>query len=147
LQIKESRDPIADALGDLRSVLVKEACTTVSMLAEVLGNSIASLADAFLPVLLKQLPVTILVISEASHHCLRSFLKHVHSVRMIPRILDGCKAKQNGTSSFFSLSAWNPFDIWSVTAAVRSKSIEYLLLILQCWSTAGDFFGGCFGKL
>jgi hypothetical protein len=106
-QIKESKDHIADALGDLRSVLVKEACTTVSMLAEMLGNSLAPLADAWLPVLLRQIPVTILVISEASHHCLRSFFKHVHSARMIPRIVEGCKAKQNGEIWFFHLACVN----------------------------------------
>jgi hypothetical protein len=96
LQVKDSRDAIADALGDLRSVLVKEACSTVTALAEVLGENMAPLADALLPILVKQLPVTILVISEASHNCLLSLFKHIHSARMIPKIIEGCKSKQNG---------------------------------------------------
>jgi hypothetical protein len=91
-------------LGDLRSVLVKEACTTVTALAEVLGDSMAPLVDALLPVLLKQLPVTILVISEASHNCLLSLFKHTHSTRMIPKIVEGCKSKQNGIYIFSCLS-------------------------------------------
>ena len=55
------KTPFADALADLRSTLVREACVTVALLSQHLGNAFAHMAETLIPAILKQLPVTIQV--------------------------------------------------------------------------------------
>lgn len=69
-----ARDALADALGDLRSVLVKEACTAVCTLAQWLGNAFAPVALHLIPVILKQIPVTIQVAFDSHACCAARFL-------------------------------------------------------------------------
>ena len=45
--------------------------------------------------LFKQLPVKIQVISEATTQCLMTLLTYTHNHKLLPRLVEGCKSKQN----------------------------------------------------
>jgi hypothetical protein len=106
--------PFADAIADLRSTLVREACVTVAMLSQTFGNSFAHMAETLIPAILKQLPVTIQVISEASNLSLRALLRHTHSARLLPLLLPSAVSKNKAP-------------------IVRARCIEYILIVLELW--------------
>ena len=107
--------PFADALADLRSTLVREACVTVALLSQHLGNAFAHMAETLIPAILKQIPVTIQVISEASNLSLRALFRHTHSGRLLPLILPWAVSKK-------------------ISPAVRARCIEYVLIVLELWA-------------
>ncbi|EKX48987.1 hypothetical protein GUITHDRAFT_105072 [Guillardia theta CCMP2712] len=111
--VHNARQVLADCIADLRSVLVKEACKTVTLLAESMQQSFAPVAEIMITSCLKQIPVTIQVISEAAFSCLQSIFTHTHSGRLIPKLLEGMKSK---------------------AAGVKAKSLSCILIILQKWA-------------
>jgi hypothetical protein len=59
--LKGLREPLARQLEDRRSTISKQACQTLSTLAEVLGGRFAECLLHFLPVLARVLPITVQV--------------------------------------------------------------------------------------
>ena len=109
------KNPFADAIADLRSTLVREACVTVALLSQTFGNSFAHIAETLIPAILKQIPVTIQVISEASNLSLRALLRHTHSPRLLTVILQSATGKNKAP-------------------IVRARCIEYILVVLELWT-------------
>ena len=70
--------PLADAIADLRSTLVREACATAALLSQIFGKGFAQIAEVLIPPLLKQIPVTIAAISEPSNLSLRAIFRCTH---------------------------------------------------------------------
>ncbi len=75
------RDPFLVQIKDLRSSVVKEACSAIGVLAKQfhlrsnrLPSAWVSLSLAIIGACLKQVPVTIKVISESADTCIRTVL-------------------------------------------------------------------------
>jgi CLIP-associating protein 1/2 len=49
--------PFADAIADLRSTLVREACVTAALLSQTFGTGFAHMAETLVPAMLKQVSV------------------------------------------------------------------------------------------
>ena len=109
------KTPIAEAVADLRSTLVREACATVALLSQTFGNGFASMGEFLIPAILKQIPVTIQVISEAANLSLRALLRHTHSPRLLPTIIQSAVGKGR-------------------SPVLRARCIEYVLVVLELWA-------------
>eukprot|EP01112_Ceratiomyxa_fruticulosa_P003312 TRINITY_DN13685_c0_g1_i1.p1 TRINITY_DN13685_c0_g1~~TRINITY_DN13685_c0_g1_i1.p1 ORF type:complete len:439 (+),score=101.60 TRINITY_DN13685_c0_g1_i1:176-1492(+) len=108
------KEGISVILEDRRSILCKETCATVTRIASHFGLKFEPLATHFIPTLLKNLVVTIKVISESSHACILSLLPIAPS--SLPIILQGITEKH---------------------PVLRSRCAEYLSCLLS--SSPCDF--------
>eukprot|EP01028_Stygiella_incarcerata_P001847 TRINITY_DN13447_c0_g1_i1.p1 TRINITY_DN13447_c0_g1~~TRINITY_DN13447_c0_g1_i1.p1 ORF type:complete len:1399 (-),score=355.11 TRINITY_DN13447_c0_g1_i1:199-4395(-) len=113
--IWDLRDALCAQLQDLRSAVVKEACSTVGTLAETLGAQFEAMADYLIPSLLKLTFVTIHVIAESGNSCLKKIVVASCPLRSIPKFVDGCSSRHN---------------------ALRLRCIECIFLLLEIASQA-----------
>ena len=99
---------------DLRSIVSKEACRTVAILARRLGPAFSHFADLWLPSLLKQVVLKIQVMSSAADRCVRVILSTspIGYPRIMQLIIEQCAAK-------------NPL--------LRKYSFEYICIICAMW--------------
>ena len=108
------RDPIASAISDLRSSIVKEVTYVIIKLACELGTDFEPMAEYYVPSLLKLTYVTILVISESANDCVRRIIEELSIARMLPQFIKMATTDRN--------------------KILRTRCTEYLLLALQMWS-------------
>jgi CLIP-associating protein 1/2 len=108
--IWDLRDALCAQLQDLRSAIVKEACSTVGALSESLGLQFEAMADYLIPSLLKLTFVTIHVIAESGNSCLKKIVVASCPLRSLPKFVDGCSSRHN---------------------ALRLRCIECLFLLLE----------------
>lgn len=82
-------------MTDLRSTVSKEACRTVAILANRMGNAFSPFAEVWLPTLLKVITVKISVISSAADRTARTVIYSLGSgsPRVAPVLLDCCAVK------------------------------------------------------
>ena len=104
--------PLAEMVSDLRSIIVKESCTVLSLLAENFKSNFDSYAVYYLPSLLKQTSVKIKVISDSADQCIQALIKDTQ-FKNIKTIVEGLK---------------NGKDI-----TIRKKSTSYIKLILEVY--------------
>ena len=143
------RDPVADAINDLRSSIVKAACIMVSTLSRHLGDAFEPFAAHYVPsplnlalvlsavwnwspalyietadpeaACLEQVPIlwtktiiTIQVIAESSHECVRDVLHNTQCPKLLRSAIEIGTADRD--------------------ARLRAKAMEYLAVMLQRWS-------------
>ena len=106
--------PLADAIADLRSTLVREACATAALLSQIFGKGFAQIAEVLIPPLLKQIPVTIAAISEPSNLSLRAIFRCTHHARLLPLILSSIGKNKS--------------------AVLRTRCIECVQVVVQTWA-------------
>jgi CLIP-associating protein 1/2 len=94
----------------LRSILVKEACNVLCLLAEKLKESFEPFCSLYIGILLKQVVVKIKVISETSDQCIKTLITCCH-LKSSKKIVEGCKDAHSGV--------------------LRRHCIVYLHLVLQ----------------
>lgn len=120
------KDPILVQLKDLRSAIVREACTTVSEVAFSFKrhgsqkNHIAfiSLATSMVDVCLKQAVVTIKVISKSAQECIKNIVESSDpygSPQLLLRFVKGSQEK---------------------SSIVRHVSVEYIAIAINCWPSS-----------
>ena len=82
-------------LHDLRSAIMKEACVTVNVFAEALGEHFEPFLCKYIngAVLLKLLNSGNKLIAETANQCIVNLLFTVQSARVIPKLLDEMKSK------------------------------------------------------
>ena len=102
---------------DLRSAIMKEACVTVNVLAETLGDHFETYLSRYVngAVLLTLLNSGNKLIAETANQCVVNLLFTVHSARVIPKLLEEMKSK-------------NPL--------VRTRLVHYLSVILTQYRPA-----------
>jgi len=115
-QCRSHIDILVAQVSDLRSVLSKEACRTVAILALRMGPAFAALADHFVPALLKLTVVKIKTMSSAADRCIRIIISV--SSGGSPRLI----------SVFTEHSQ-------SKSPLLRKVSYEYLCLLAALWNT------------
>lgn len=82
------RDPIADALNDLRSAIVKEACAAVSAISRALGDAFEPFAAQYVPILWTKTIITIQVIAESSHACVIDIVNNTQCPKLLRNVIE-----------------------------------------------------------
>ncbi|URD77432.1 HEAT repeat family protein [Musa troglodytarum] len=114
--LKQLVTPLSTQLLDRRSSIVKQACHLLSLLSKELLGDFEACAEMFIPVLLKLVVITVLVIAESADTCIKSILRNCKVARILPRIADTAKNDKS--------------------AVLRARCCDYALLVLEYWADA-----------
>lgn len=113
-EMEKFKRGIAVQLADLRSQVVKQACSLLVVLAEAMSDDFEDHLAYFLPTLFNGLFVTIKILSESCNQCITALLLRTHSPKSISPLLAGG---------------------FGIHAIVRRRCSEYLAVFFeQCQS-------------
>ncbi|KAI5395324.1 CLIP-associated protein isoform X1 [Lathyrus oleraceus] len=116
--LKQLVGPLSTQLSDRRSTIVKQACHLLCFLSKDLLGDFEACAETFIPVLLKLVVITVLVIAESADNCIKTMLRNCKVARVLPRIVDCAKNDRS--------------------AILRARCCDYALLILEHWPDAPE---------
>ncbi|KAH1136681.1 hypothetical protein AAZX31_10G040600 [Glycine max] len=116
--LKQLVGPLSTQLSDRRSSIVKQACHLLCFLSKDFLGDFEACAELFIPVLLKLVVITVLVIAESADNCIKMMLHNCKVARVLPRIADCAKNDRN--------------------AVLRARCCDYALLILEHWPDAAE---------
>ncbi|XP_042390440.1 CLIP-associated protein-like isoform X5 [Zingiber officinale] len=116
--LKQLIVPLNTQLLDRRSSIVKQACHLLRLLSKELMDDFEACAEIFIPVLMKLVVITVLVIAESADNCIKTMLRNCKVARVLPRIADAAKNDKS--------------------AVLRARCCEYALLILEYWADAPE---------
>ncbi|XP_064594427.1 CLIP-associating protein 1-like isoform X2 [Liolophura sinensis] len=102
------------AVKDLRSQVVREACISISYLAQQLGNKFDHFAETILPSLINLIPNSAKVMASSGIVAFRFIIQYTHSSRLIPIITGNLNTKSN---------------------VIRRYCFEFINHILHTWPT------------
>ncbi|URD82235.1 HEAT repeat family protein [Musa troglodytarum] len=94
------------------------ACHLLNLLSKELLGDFEACAEMLIPVLLKLVVITVLVIAESADNCIKTMLRNCKVARVLPRIADAAKNDKS--------------------AVLRARCCEYALLILEYWADAPE---------
>ncbi|XP_047175414.1 CLIP-associated protein-like [Vigna umbellata] len=114
--LKQLVGPLSTQLSDRRSSIVKQACHLLCFLSKDLLGDFEACVELFIPVLLKLVVITVLVIAESADNCIKTMLRNCKVARVLPRIADCAKNDRS--------------------AVLRARCCDYALLILEHWPDA-----------
>ncbi|XP_027364185.1 CLIP-associated protein-like [Abrus precatorius] len=116
--LKQLVGPLSTQLSDRRSSIVKQGCHLLCFLSKDLLGDFEACAEMFIPVLLKLVVITVLVIAESADNCIKTMLRNCKVARVLPRIADCAKNDRS--------------------AILRARCCDYALLILEHWPDAPE---------
>ncbi|XP_057427774.1 CLIP-associated protein-like [Lotus japonicus] len=116
--LKQLVGPLSTQLSDRRSSIVKQACHLLCFLSKDFLGDFEACAEMFIPVLMKLVVITVLVIAESADNCIKTMLRNCKVARVLPRIADCAKYDRN--------------------AVLRARCCDYALLILEYWPDAPE---------
>jgi len=90
------REPLVAQVQDLRSAIVREACSVLFLLSHVLGYEFEPFALQALPVLFKATFVAIAVIAESSFQCICAIVRECRTQRVLGVLVEQ-HSSRNGT--------------------------------------------------
>ncbi|CAN6279616.1 unnamed protein product [Urochloa humidicola] len=111
--LKQLVTPLISQLLDRRSSVVKQACNLLNFLSKELLRDFEPYAELLIPVLLKNVVITILVIAESADNCIKEMLRNCKVARILPRIIEFAKNDRS--------------------AVLRARCCEYAILMLEYW--------------
>nr|CAB3448329.1 unnamed protein product [Digitaria exilis] len=111
--LKQLVTPLITQLLDRRSSVVKQACHLLNFLSKELLRDFEPYAELLIPVLLKNVVITILVIAESADNCIKEMLRNCKVARILPRIIESAKNDRS--------------------AILRARCCEYAILMLEYW--------------
>ncbi|KAG2662518.1 hypothetical protein PVAP13_1KG542500 [Panicum virgatum] len=111
--LKQLVTPLITQLLDRRSSVVKQACHLLNFLSKELLRDFEPYAELLIPVLLKNIVITILVIAESADNCIKEMLRNCKVARILPRIIEFAKNDRS--------------------AVLRARCCEYAILMLEYW--------------
>ncbi|XP_062221558.1 CLIP-associated protein-like isoform X2 [Phragmites australis] len=111
--LKQLVTPLITQLLDRRSSVVKQACHLLNFLSKELLRDFEPCAELLIPVLLKNVVITILVIAESADNCIKEMLRNCKVARILPRIIEFAKNDRS--------------------AVLRARCCEYAILMLEYW--------------
>lgn len=82
------REPLINQVQDLRSAIVREACSVIYILVHALGPDFEPFALSLLPSLFKITFVTIQVIAESGYQCIRAVVGECRTHRVVGALLE-----------------------------------------------------------
>ncbi|KAK7279461.1 hypothetical protein RJT34_24514 [Clitoria ternatea] len=116
--LKQLVGPLSTQLSDRRSSIVKQACHLLCFLSKDLLGDFEACAEMLIPVLLKLVVITVLVIAESADNCIKTMLRNCKVARVLPRIVDCAKNDRS--------------------AGLRARCCDYALLMLEHWPDAAE---------
>ncbi|KAH7669682.1 CLASP N-terminal domain-containing protein [Dioscorea alata] len=116
--LKQLVTPLSTQLSDRRSSIVRQACHLLNLLSKVLLGDFEACAEMFIPVLLKLVVITVLVISESADNCIKTMIHNCKVARILPWIADCAKNDRS--------------------AVLRVRCCEYAHWMLEHWADASD---------
>ncbi|KAF0935386.1 hypothetical protein E2562_032657 [Oryza meyeriana var. granulata] len=111
--LKQLVTPLITQILDRRSSVVKQACHLLNFLSKELLRDFEPCAELLIPVLLKNVVITIHVIAESSDSCIKKMLRNCKVARILPRIIESAKNDRS--------------------AVLRARCCEYAILMLEFW--------------
>ncbi|GJN22547.1 hypothetical protein PR202_gb10123 [Eleusine coracana subsp. coracana] len=111
--LKQLVTPLITQLLDRRSSVVKQACHLLNFLSKELLRDFEPCAELLIPILLKNVVITILVIAESADYCIKEMLRNCKVARILPRIIEFAKNDRS--------------------AVLRARCCEYAILMLEYW--------------
>ncbi|KAF2071000.1 hypothetical protein CYY_007676 [Polysphondylium violaceum] len=102
---------LIEQLTELRSTIVKEACTVVTLLAQRMGSKFEPFASQYMQALIKMVIVKTAIISDAAHVTIRDVLMCVQTKNLLTMFLNGSLDPKN--------------------EQLRKRCCEYILIVLQ----------------
>ncbi|XP_061178265.1 CLIP-associating protein 1-like isoform X1 [Saccostrea echinata] len=105
---------LINAVKDLRSQIVREACITLAYLSQQMGLRFEHLAEVLLPHLINLIPNSAKVMASSGITCIQFIIQYTQSPRLIPIITTNLTSKSN---------------------IIRRQCYEFLHIALQNWST------------
>ncbi|CAD6248990.1 unnamed protein product [Miscanthus lutarioriparius] len=111
--LKQLVTPLITQLLDRRPSIVKQACHLLNFLSKELLRDFEPYAELLIPVLLKNVVITILVIAESADNCIKEMLRNCKVARILPRIIEFAKNDKS--------------------AVLRARCCEYAILMLEYW--------------
>ncbi|CAL4885997.1 unnamed protein product [Urochloa decumbens] len=111
--LKQLVTPLITQLLDRRSSVVKQACHLLNFLSQELLRDFEPYAELLIPVLLKNVAITIFVIAESADNCIKEMLRNCKVARILPRIIEFAKNDRS--------------------AVLRARCCEYAILMLEYW--------------
>eukprot|EP00930_Biecheleria_cincta_P096084 TRINITY_DN87967_c0_g1_i1.p1 TRINITY_DN87967_c0_g1~~TRINITY_DN87967_c0_g1_i1.p1 ORF type:complete len:1089 (-),score=192.08 TRINITY_DN87967_c0_g1_i1:62-3301(-) len=98
------REPILTQVQDLRSAVVREACTVLLVLVLALGADLEAFAVPAIPVLLRITSIAIQIVAESGFQCICAIVRECRTQRVLQALLEQFNAK-NGTQRWRSTQA------------------------------------------
>ncbi|CAN6252821.1 unnamed protein product [Urochloa humidicola] len=111
--LKQLVTPLTTQLLDRRSSVVKQACHLLNFLSKELLRDFEPYAELLIPVLLKNVVITIFVIAESADNCIKEMLRNCKVARILPRIIEFAKNDRS--------------------TVLRARCCEYAILMLEYW--------------
>ncbi|KAJ1281616.1 hypothetical protein BS78_04G319200 [Paspalum vaginatum] len=111
--LKQLVTPLITQLLDRRSSVVKQACHLLNFLSKELLRDFEPYAELLIPVLLKNVVITISVIAESADNCIKEMLRNCKVARILSKIIEFAKNDRS--------------------AVLRSRCCEYAILMLEYW--------------
>uniref|UniRef100_A0A0E0CT26 TOG domain-containing protein n=1 Tax=Oryza meridionalis TaxID=40149 RepID=A0A0E0CT26_9ORYZ len=111
--LKQLVTPLITQILDRRSSVVKQACHLLNFLSKELLRDFEPCAELLIPVLLKNVVITIHVIAESSDNCIKEMLRNCKVARILPKIIEFAKNDKS--------------------AVLRARCCEYAILMLELW--------------
>ena len=102
-------------MSDLRSIVVKEACTVLVLLAEHLKVLFEPYVAFYIPALLRQIIVKIKIIADSADQCIRCLINETQ-VKNIKAIVEGSRSQKD--------------------LILRKRCTEYMIMILSSYDEA-----------
>ncbi|OQS05643.1 CLIP-associating protein [Thraustotheca clavata] len=122
--LKQTRERICEQVVDLRSTVIREACTTISALAQAMADAFHPFVEPILSALFKSVCVTIQVVSVSADTCIQNIIK----------------STQTGFAKAVPKYDIHPFLETKLIEGTKSKSqvlrfhcLEYLTLAWSIW--------------
>lgn len=114
--LRSNNEIFGQQASDLRSVVSREGCKTISMIATYMSGSFSLLAEIWLPIIIKQLQVKIQIISTSADNAIRVIIASapLGYGKLIPIIVENI--------------------LNSKSAPLRKFCLEYLCMICSLWS-------------
>ncbi|WOL09933.1 CLIP-associated protein [Canna indica] len=116
--LKQLVNPLSTQLLDRRSSIVKQASHLLSLLSKELLGDFETCSELLIPVLLKLVVITVLVIAESADNCIKTMLRNCKVACLLPRITETAKNDKS--------------------AVLRARCCEYALLMLEYWADAPE---------
>ncbi|XP_067933502.1 CLIP-associating protein 1-A-like [Watersipora subatra] len=99
-QVRQMETAFIQAVKDLRSQVVREACITIAFYAQNLESRLEHFCEMLLPPLLSLVSNSAKVMASSGSTAIKFIIQHVHSQRLIPILIEHTKSKANTTRRY-----------------------------------------------
>ncbi|KAH9109573.1 hypothetical protein LEN26_010641 [Aphanomyces euteiches] len=133
--LRQLRETLCEQVGDLRSAVLREACTTIAVIANAMGDAFNTHAEFFVAALLKSTIVTIQIIAVSADSCLKSIVRSTQTgyPKVMTKLIDGARSRNQVLRLHCVDYLTMAFSLWHVVVLERAAdSMAALLPHILC---------------